>query len=151
MARKTSKKASQQALPDSKTQRPAQVFPTSLGAIAAATKQVLSPQITAEKPASISTPVPPQPAACAQGRVAFVLVQPEAKRVWLTGDFNGWSLEATPMQMQGDGRWATTVALPPGSYEYKFVVDGQWLPDPNAREQRFNRFGTLNSVIEVQA
>jgi hypothetical protein len=41
--------------------------------------------------------------------------------------------------------------LPPGRHEYKFVVDGQWLPDPNAQANAFNAYGTLNSVVEVRA
>lgn len=50
-----------------------------------------------------------------------------------------------------NGHWARSLALPPGRYEYKFVVAGQWLPDPNAHEYAFNGYGTLNSVIEVRA
>lgn len=69
----------------------------------------------------------------------------------MCGGFNGWSPEATPMNRQAGGLWETSLALPPGRYEYKFVVDGAWLPDPNAREQVYNEFGTLNSVVEVRA
>jgi hypothetical protein len=43
------------------------------------------------------------------------------------------------------------LALPPGLYQYKFVVDGQWLPDPNAHAFAPNGFGTVNSVIEIRA
>ena len=54
------------------------------------------------------------------------------------------------MSRQEDGLWETSLALPPGRYEYKFVVDGQWRPDPNAHENVFNAHGTLNSVVEVR-
>jgi len=54
------------------------------------------------------------------------------------------------MNRQNGGLWETSLALPPGRYEYKFVVDGQWLPDPNAHENVFNAHGTLNSVVEVR-
>jgi len=37
----------------------------------------------------------------------------------------------------------------PGRYEYLFVVDGQWLPDPNAKESVANPFGGRNSVLRV--
>ncbi len=73
------------------------------------------------------------------------------KRVSLSGDFNGWSPEATPMKQYDDGRWETTVELAPGRYEYKFVRDGEWMPDLLARDNVLNRHGTLNSVIEVRA
>lgn len=73
------------------------------------------------------------------------------KRVSLSGDFNGWSPDATPMKRYDDGHWETTVELAPGRYEYKFVRDGEWMPDLLASENVLNRHGTLNSVIEVRA
>jgi 1,4-alpha-glucan branching enzyme len=54
------------------------------------------------------------------------------------------------MKRQADGHWEASLALPPGRYQYKFVVDGQWLPDPNAHELIPNDFGSLNSVMEVR-
>ena len=39
--------------------------------------------------------------------------------------------------------------LPPGNYEYCLVVDGQWIPDPNALETVPNAFGGRNSVLNV--
>jgi 1,4-alpha-glucan branching enzyme len=69
--------------------------------------------------------------------------------VAVSGEFNQWSADATPMIRQGDGAWKTTLALPPGRHQYKFVVDGHWMPDPNAREQVADGFGAVNSVIEV--
>jgi len=54
------------------------------------------------------------------------------------------------MKPQADGRWQAIVTLPPGVYEYKFVVDGQWRPDPKAKQSAPNPHGTVNSVIEVK-
>jgi 1,4-alpha-glucan branching enzyme len=82
---------------------------------------------------------------------SFVLIQPNAKHVAVSGDFNGWSADATPMRRQGAGRWETTLALEPGRYEYKFLVDGDWIPDPLARENVPNQHGSLNSVVVVRA
>jgi hypothetical protein len=81
----------------------------------------------------------------------FPICQCCAKRVSLSGDFNGWSPDATPLKRYDDGHWETTVELTPGRYEYKFVRDGEWMPDLLARENVLNRHGTLNSVIEVRA
>ena len=39
--------------------------------------------------------------------------------------------------------------MPPGTYEYCLVVDGQWMPDPLARETVPNPFGGRNSVLKV--
>jgi 1,4-alpha-glucan branching enzyme len=54
------------------------------------------------------------------------------------------------MTRKDGGRWEATVALQPGRYQYKFIVDGQWLHDPNARENVANPHGSLNSVMEVR-
>jgi 1,4-alpha-glucan branching enzyme len=77
-------------------------------------------------------------------------VEPHAERVAVSGEFNGWSTDTTFLKKQKDGLWETTLALPPGRHEYKFVVDGQWIPDPKARQQASNGYGTLNSVLEVE-
>jgi hypothetical protein len=110
-------------------------------------------------PPILSAPptLPPKPTVVAQApkpkrvTVSFALLEPDAKRVALCGDFNGWSASATPMKRAKDGHWETTVALAPGRYEYKFVVGREWIPDPLARESVWNCHGTLNSVIEVRA
>jgi 1,4-alpha-glucan branching enzyme len=81
---------------------------------------------------------------------SFALFDPDAKRVSLCGDFNGWAPDATPLKWREGGHWETTVALPPGRHEYKFLADGRWMPDPLARENVWNHHGTLNSVIEVR-
>ncbi len=91
----------------------------------------------------------PTPPASLKVKVRFVVAEFAAKQVWLSGEFNGWSPEATPMKRHQDGHWEATVDLSPGRYQYKFIVDGQWIPDPKARENVCNQHGTLNSVIEV--
>ena len=69
-------------------------------------------------------------------------------RVNLAGTFNAWSTTATPMaDPDGDGMWTTTVELEKGIYEYKFVVDGSWFPDPD-NPQSTPPYG--NSVLEVK-
>jgi hypothetical protein len=83
--------------------------------------------------------------------VSFALHKPDAQRVSLCGDFNGWSPTATPMKRHDDGHWGTTVALAPGRYQYKFVVDGEWIADPAAQKNVPNEHGSLNSVVEVRA
>ena len=50
-------------------------------------------------------------------------------RVCVAGSFNGWSTSAAPMTKSG-GLFTYTCELKPGRYEYKFVVDGNWINDP---------------------
>jgi 1,4-alpha-glucan branching enzyme len=73
---------------------------------------------------------------------------PGAKTVALAGSFNYWDPTRNPMQRDAKG-WKTTVWLPPGRYEYKFVVDGQWCDDPKARECAPNPFGGTNGVLRL--
>ena len=82
-------------------------------------------------------------------RVSLELIKPAAKKVCVAGSFNEWKPEETPLMCVGDGRWAGALAVEPGRHEYLFVVDGQWLPDPNAKESVQNPFGGRNSVLVV--
>lgn len=74
---------------------------------------------------------------------------PTATAVAIAGTFNDWRPDATPMVGMGEGRWLKELTLPPGRYEYLFVVDGHWLADPRARDTVTNPFGGRNSVVTV--
>ncbi len=74
---------------------------------------------------------------------------PTAEAVAIAGSFNEWRPEATRMVAVGEGRWLKELVLPPGTYEYLFVADGQWLPDPRATKTVPNPFGGVNCVFEV--
>lgn len=52
-----------------------------------------------------------------------------AKKVILTGSFNGWNETELLMQKTAKG-WQLPYVVAPGSYEYKFIVDGKWTTDP---------------------
>ena len=90
-----------------------------------------------------------KPASPKANRVSLELTKPEAKNVFVAGSFNEWKPEQTPLMRVGDGRWAGDLVVKPGRHEYLFVVDGQWLPDPNAKESVQNPFGGRNSVLVV--
>jgi 1,4-alpha-glucan branching enzyme len=94
----------------------------------------------------ITTTAPVLPHA---GTVSFELVKPDAKRVCVAGSFNDWKPETTPLVPKDNGRWVGDLTIKPGRYEYLFVVDGQWVPDPNAKETVKNPFGGLNSILGV--
>jgi hypothetical protein len=103
------------------------------------------PEQSQKTPEPVSAPNPKTVPVC------FGLFEPNAKQVSLCGDFNNWSTSATPMKRGADGRWEVRVVLPAGQHQYKFVVDGGWIPDPAAPQQIWNYHGTLNSVVEVKA
>ena len=81
--------------------------------------------------------------------VKFVLIAPQAARVAVVGDFNGWDETRTPAVRQADGTWSTFVELRPGRHVYSFIVDGQFIRDPAAPMAPDDGFGQINSVIVV--
>ena len=82
--------------------------------------------------------------------VVFVCdVKPEARAVYLVGDFNNWDRSAHRM-VKWQGKFEKRLQLAPGEYQFKFLVDDEWHTDPNA-QQVSNAFGTMNSVIRVPA
>ncbi len=81
--------------------------------------------------------------------IAFTLRADAKKSVFLAGTFNDWNPTATKMSFKKD-LYATTVKLAAGTYEYKFVVDGIWMADPECADFVANDKGTLNSVITVK-
>jgi len=120
----------------------------SLASLAA--KEIATP--AAQRP-STSCTIAETPKAVAKPelvKVNFTLLDPVATLVTLAGEFNNWSPDTLALKRQGEGHWQTTVALKPGKYQYKFVVDGAWVSDPKSTQTTCNEFGTLNSVIEVK-
>ena len=83
------------------------------------------------------------------GNVRFFLPGFEsAEQAILSGSFNGWDEAAFAME-KVEGGWATRLQLDAGRYEYKFIVDGQWMEDPRNPEKKKNQYDTYNSVLEV--
>lgn len=82
-------------------------------------------------------------------KITFELQSPEAKEVLLAGDFTDWEKEPLSLKKRKDGTWLKQVSLPCGLYEYRFIVDGQWVTDPKAQECHVNAFGTENAVVLV--
>jgi 1,4-alpha-glucan branching enzyme len=76
-----------------------------------------------------ATPKQPEP-------TVFCCQAPGARAVYLEGTFNGWKPQATPMRQNGHGEWQVALDLPPGRYEYKFVVDGQWCCCPGCDDHQ---------------
>ena len=82
-------------------------------------------------------------------RIHFEFNSSSAESVVIAGTFNDWRSGASPMVSLGAGRWVKDLMLKPGHYEYRLVVDGVWMPDPQASETAPNPFGEMNSVLKV--
>jgi 1,4-alpha-glucan branching enzyme len=83
-------------------------------------------------------------------KIEFLLYAPYARQVFLLGDFNQWDGKKYPMKKGKIGEWEKALMLPPGSYEYKYIVDGQWQEDPTNHQNRLNSFGTYNNLLIVE-
>jgi len=80
----------------------------------------------------------------------FVFHAPEATSVKIVGNFNNWiPADTSNMARNKDGTWSKNLFLAPGSYQYRFVVDGNWVEDINNSKFVKNAFGGKNSVIEI--
>ncbi len=79
----------------------------------------------------------------------FRIVNPDAERVLLVGDFTQWQTGPIPMKKDNNGVWTATVSLAPGTYNYLFIVDGQWCEDPECPARVPNPYGGENMVRQV--
>ena len=69
----------------------------------------------------------------ADGTVTFSLKNPEAKAVYLAGAMTGWGDGKKLMSKDKDGVWSIKLRLGDvgQDWEYKFIVDGNWIADPS--------------------
>ena len=81
----------------------------------------------------------------------FSINAPSAMSVLLVGDFTHWQKHPLPLAKAPNGLWKTTVSLAPGTYHYRFLVDGEWCDDPDCTLRVPNPFGTQDSVLVVAA
>jgi len=81
--------------------------------------------------------------------IEFKLVAPDAKDVYLVGDFNDWNASQYRLRRYKDGVYKKKLQLKPGRYQYLFLVDGEWWTDPEHLERTPNPFDSENSIITV--
>ncbi len=75
---------------------------------------------------------------------------PDASVVVLTGTFNNWHQSQLRFGREGD-EWVCRIDLDPGVYQYKFIVDGDWLLDPSNPDTAEDEAGNVNNVLEVKS
>jgi hypothetical protein len=71
-----------------------------------------------------------------------------AKKVYVAGSFNDWKPDEYRLQKNGD-LWTLQLVLTAGNYNYKFIVDGQWITDPSNPCYSTEK-GQTNSFIAVK-
>jgi 1,4-alpha-glucan branching enzyme len=82
-------------------------------------------------------------------RITFKFNDSGADSVYLAGSFNSWNPSVRPLKKDAKGIWKTTISLPQGAHQYRFIVDGQWIEDPASPHKELNEFGGFNSVVVV--
>jgi beta-lactamase regulating signal transducer with metallopeptidase domain len=90
----------------------------------------------------------PQPSL--RGNVTFRLRGfPDARVVAVAGEFNKWNQSQFLFSREG-GEWVCRVQLPAGTYQYKFIVDGDWLTDPTNPVTVHDERGITNSLLKAE-
>ncbi len=86
-----------------------------------------------------------------QRDVFFCMSAPRANKVFVAGEFNNWRLDAhARLERDEEGVWRRKVPLPPGRYQYKYYVDGEWVVDPENPLRIVTESGIVNSLIKVK-
>ena len=80
--------------------------------------------------------------------VEFRFYRPQAKQVWLAGDFNNWRNHELSMKKSSDGYWVARLKLPPGAYRFRYRADGTWFTDYASFGLEAGPFG-FDSVVRV--
>lgn len=84
-------------------------------------------------------------------RVTFAIESEAGKKVAVAGAFNNWDTEKKILKDKANnGIYKGTMLIEPGTYEYKFFIDGTWSIDPLNPNFAPNDIGTLNSVLVVE-
>ena len=84
-------------------------------------------------------------------RITFGVSANPNSEVYLAGSFNNWDAKRHQMKdTRANGKYTITLMLPKGEYEYKFVINGNWVVDPECQDWVRNSLGTLNSVKKVE-
>jgi len=85
-----------------------------------------------------------------QLKVVLRLFGYEGRKVQLAGDFNDWIPDNGVITRHANGVVEKIVMLMPGTYQYRYVVDGTWQEDPSNPEQVANFSGGFNSILHVE-
>lgn len=85
-----------------------------------------------------------------QKTVEFIFDAPNAREVFVSGEFNNWDTRSLPMKKDKKGIWKMKIKLPPGRYEHKFFADNVWVESLPGVEQVSNPLGTRNFIAWVR-
>jgi len=84
-------------------------------------------------------------------KVTFSIEAKEANTAAVVGDFNNWNQSEGELSKLKNGTFKGVFDLPKdNSFEFKYLVDGNYFNEPQADSYRWNEFANAeNSVLEV--
>lgn len=83
-------------------------------------------------------------------KVTFTIPAQDATQVIVAGDFNSWDSNASLKKLKSGVFKGTFDLAAAASYEFKYIIDGEWINEPEADSYRFNDYaGSENAVVEV--
>lgn len=84
------------------------------------------------------------------GGALFVQPASIGSTVQIAASFNAWNPKHTPLKLNQDlGIYELYCPMQEGTYEYKLVVDDQWILDPHNTQSTRNGIGSLNNIIRI--
>jgi chromosome partitioning protein len=120
----------------------------------AADYAALATEVAARAPAQLERTAETTHAAPPPREVVIEYRDPGAADVRIAGDFNGWVPDRDVLSsthQEGETRvWRKVLRLAPGTYEYRYVVDGEWREDPANPEHMPTAMGPPNSLLVVR-
>ena len=152
------------------TSRTSSIFVSLLGAALAACGGAAQSPPTGPAPQVMTTPpaassgdgsaapaaphiTKPGPNVTPEGVVFNHKVDGKDRKIFLAGSFNNWNPSDAQYLLKdddGDGVWSITVKLAPGTYQYKYVIEGKWTQDTYAPGEAADGFGGRNSQFDVK-
>jgi enterochelin esterase-like enzyme len=81
------------------------------------------------------------------GTATFFYPHRDHGSVHVSGSFSGWQSPGHPLRRTEQGWVGDVASVPMGDLEYKLVVDGRWVPDPQNLARRPDGFGGEKSVL----
>jgi hypothetical protein len=84
------------------------------------------------------------------GQVRFRVKAPDAASVSVVGSWDDWASPGAALSAtRAPGLWEAWVAVPAGTYRYRFLVDGRTVRPADAPRYVADDFGGEDAVLEV--
>ena len=77
----------------------------------------------------------------------FSVHAPDAQEVYLAGEMTDWQGDRLKMKKGKNGTWFLPLYLQQGAWQYKFVIDGEWIHDKANPATTDDGFDGYNSII----